>query len=541
LHHFLSVHLIDPRRIAVSAFLLSRLACAGEPTVISVAILGASAPVNLGTQVGQPYTARVVEKDVHDLWKIGLFEDVRVETTTEGDGTAVVFHVSPSADLRLRDVRIEPSSYSLRITIPEGAPINRVRAHQIAAEAQKQLNTQGYMDAEVDYELIPLAGNKATLRLTIRASDPVRVKDIVFEGDLGVDVKELHGAFRALATRRIIRWRLYPAYSREALESDLGRVLSLYLSQGYFDARVRLDDIAIHAAAARITVQVQAGRRYDARGAEFCSTFLAERRQAEREGILDFNARLDAQVNPTIDRGQLFRVGQIKFVGAHHYKESTIRRNFLLTEGDVFDERLLRKSLARLNQAKLFEPIDSRNVVIHPNETTGEADVTIRLMERKRGSWSLSGPVGPMSIGGPLQASIGSRLPAWGAGFSASIGLLAFAHPILPLLAFTSKTSGVLPVLMLHRPFSPGEGWKSGFALAPQLGWRFSAITYAAAQMQQRLLPALAGDQAPELSVTVETPAGEGVMYCEPPRPTLAPLRSATAFGLQLLGGLAGL
>jgi hypothetical protein len=457
----------------------------------------------------------------------------------------VVYHVSPSADLRLRDVRIEPSSYGLRITIPEGAPINRVRAHQIAAEAQKQLSAQGYMDAQVDYDLIRLAGNKATLRLTVKASDPVRVKDILFEGDLGVDVKELHGAFRALPARRIIRWRLYPAYSREALDSDLGRLLSLYLSEGYFDANVRVDDIAVHGADARITVQVQAGPLHGVqvsqRIRDVCSRLLDERSEAEREGILDFNARLDVQLNPTIDRGQPFRVGQIKFVGAHHYKESTIRRNFLLAEGDVFDEYLLRKSLARLNQAKLFEPIDSRSVMIHPNDTTGEANVTICLIERKRGSWSLSGPVGPMSIGGPLQASIGSRLPAWGAGFSASIGLLAFTHPILPLLAFTSKTSGILPVLMLHRPFSPGEGWKSGFVVAPQLGWRFSAITYAAAQMQQRLLPALAGDRAPELSVTVETPAGEGVMYCEPPRPTLAPLRSATAFGLQLLGGLVGL
>jgi hypothetical protein len=528
------VHLIDPRRIAVSAFLLSPLVWANDPLVTSVAILGASAPVNLGTQVGQPYTARVIEKDVHDLWKIGLFEDVRVETTTEGDRTAVVFHVSPSADLRLRDVRIEPSSYSLRITIPEGIPINRARAHQIAAEARKELNAQGYMDAQVDYELIPLTGNKATLLLTVRASDPVRVKSIVFVGDLGVGVKELHGALGALRTRR-------PAYSREALDSDLGRVLSLYLSKGYVDANVRVGDIAIHAASARITVQIEAGRRYGARGADFCSAFLTERRRAEREGILDFNARLDVQMNPIIDRGQPFRVGQIKFVGAHHYKESLIRRNFLLAEGDVFDAYLLRKSLARLNQAKLFEPIDSRNVVIHPNDATGEADVTIRFTERKRGSWSLSGPVGPMSIGGPLQASISSRLPAWGAGFSASLGLLAFTHPILPLLAFTSKTSGVLPVLMMHRPFSPGEGWKSGFVVAPQLGWQFSVVSYAAAQMQQRLLPVLAGDRAPELPVTVETSAGEGVMYCEPPRPTLAPLRSGAAFGLQLLGGLAGL
>ena len=30
--------------------------------------------------------------------------------------------------------------------------------------------------------------------------------------------------------------------------------------------------------------------------------------------------------------------------------------------------------------------------------------------------WLLSGPVGPMSVAGPLQFAIGSRLPSWGQG-----------------------------------------------------------------------------------------------------------------------------
>jgi hypothetical protein len=226
-----------------------------------------------------------------------------------------------------------------------------------------------------------------------------------------------------------------------------------------------------------------------------------------------------------------------------------IRRNFVLQEGGLFDERLLRKSVARLNQTNLFEPVDDSNVIIHPSANKGETDVSIRLVDRKRGSWSLSGPAGPASIGGPLQASISSRLPSWGAGlfelstYTASISLSAFASPLLPLLAIAPKTVGIFPMLVLQRPFLPGEGWKSGFLIAPRLGWQVSVLSYAATQVQRRVLPLLAGDRGleTELPIIVETSAGEGVMYCEPPNPPLMPLRNGAAFGLRLLGGLAGL
>ena len=49
----------------------------------------------------------------------------------------------------------------------------------------------------------------------------------------------------------------------------------------------------------------------------------------------------------------------------------TIRRNFVLDEGDVFDELLLRRSISRINRSGLFDPIDERHVIVHPDEKTG--------------------------------------------------------------------------------------------------------------------------------------------------------------------------
>jgi hypothetical protein len=101
----------------------------------------------------------------------------------------------------------------------------------------------------------------------------------------------------------------------------------------------------------------------------------------------------------------------------------------------------------------------------------------------------------------------------------------------------------LIPVLALSRPFTPGEGWKSGFSIVPQLGWRAAALLYATSQIQHRLLPVLSGDRGlvAELPVTVEGPSRDGVMFCEPPAPRLMALRTAASFGVRLIGVFTGL
>ncbi len=488
--------------------LFAAIAARSEPTIIkSVTIHGTQMKVNLATQVGQPYDTGVIDRDVHQLWATRRFGDIRVGARHDPDGTEVIFQVTPSHP-------------------PEIAPLQA-------------------------------------------APDHIRVTQVNFVGDPGLDPVQLRHALRPLRIRRIIPrfpglwngWRLLPDYSREAVDGGLARLRSLYLSKGYFDAAVRLEDTDVTARQASITFFVRSGPRYQTRESipQLCKTLLAQRRDAERQGILDFSATLHVQLADnsstrvnlitSIDPGPPYRIGRVEFLGNHHYSDAMLRRTLLLDEGQLLDEYLLRKSAARLNQTALFEPITAANIAVQTNETTGIANLTIRLTEHKRGAWNLSGPAGPASFAGPLVASIGSRLPPWGAGlfelstYTASISLIAFAHPLIPALSLNPKRR-LLPVLAFSRPFFPGEGWKSGFSIAPQLGWRALALGYATTQFEQRLLPTLSGDRGlvPELPVTIEGPNNNGgVMFCEQPAPRLMPLRMAASMSLRFLGALTGL
>ena len=232
----------------------------------------------------------------------------------------------------------------------------------------------------------------------------------------------------------------------------------------------------------------------------------------------------------------------IEFAGNHRYSDAAVRRNFSLDEGQPLDRRLLRKSIERLNQTLQFEPIDDHALVVQPHPTIGEADVLVQLTERKHRAWSISGPVGPASLAGPLQASLSSRLPAWGQGlfelstYAASISLVAFAHPLIPWLA--ASAARFQPVLAIQRPFTPGDGWKSGFVIAPQIGWPRSALSYASTQLQNRLRPSAL---EPELAVTVPRPQGDVAMFCEPRGPRFAAWRLTAGLVIRFLSAISSL
>jgi len=553
--------------------------------VKSVKIVGTGLAVNLATQAGQPYDARAIEKDVHQLWSEGRFSDIRVETTEDPAGTNVVFRVTPAPELRLRNVRIEPSSFGLHPKIDEGTSANFMRAHEIALEARRRLNAEGYLDARVDYNLLPVSRHDADVQLTIRAGKPVDVKAVEFTGHTGLDEKELRGALRDLRIRRVLPgipgvwsgWRLFPAYNRDAVDTDLDRLRSLYISKGYFDANVRFDGATIRGNSASLRLDVQSGPEYRVRewtvtgtpvpmapvhpsggvlrAADLCSCLFTARRDAERRGVLDFSAKLNMQrldtapggspvadLSASVAEGRPYRVGRITFTGNRHYTDATVRRNLMLDESDWLNRRLLRKSIARLNQTMQFEAIDENSIGIRPHPRTGEADIEIRLTERHRRAWAISGPLGPISFAGPLQGSISSRLPAWGRGmlelstYSASFSVLAFSHPLLPFLSIAS-TRHLLPVLSIERPYTPGEGWRSGFVIAPQMGWQLPLLSYAASQVQHRLVPPLMGDRGlePDLPVIMERPQGEATLLCAPPKPRYAALRIGTAMLIQFL------
>jgi hypothetical protein len=340
-----------------------------------------------------------------------------------------------------------------------------------------------------------------------RAAQAPRVREIRFTGD-PVDADALKRVLQELESRQVIPgiWTRRPLYETRAVEADLARLRSFYFSQGYFDARVGVRSVTVDRGDAVVTLEVQSGPKYVVRHIEIdginderaatardssrefpvetvCKYLFDARRIAESEGRLDFAVELEishaiagsrsVDVTFRVRPGSAYTVGRIDFSGHHRINESTLRRAMALQERSLFDVGKLRASLARLSRSALFEPLTPRNVEIRTKPDTLTADLTVAIRERSDRRWSLSGPLGPSAVG-LLEATISSRLPPWGRDvFEASTYYLSFSatgfsNPLIRLLPIRVRPSPPT-LLVLERPYVPGQALLSGFALSPQL------------------------------------------------------------------------
>ena len=97
------------------------------------------------------------------------------------------------------------------------------------------------------------------------------------------------------------------------------------------------------------------------------------------------------------DEQKQFFVRRIEFSGNTGTRDKVIRRELMLSEGDMFRNNLWELSLLRLNQLDYFEPVKPENAEIKRNVKQGTVDILLKLKEKGKQSISLTGGVSGLS------------------------------------------------------------------------------------------------------------------------------------------------
>jgi outer membrane protein insertion porin family len=165
-------------------------------------------------------------------------------------------------------------------------------------------------------------------------------------------------------------------------------------------------------------------------------------------GYIDFTSTPLTDVDDTkkiinltleFDQQKQFFVRRIEFSGNTTTRDKVIRREILLDEGQVFNNRYWELSLLRLNQLDYFDPIKPENAELKRNVNEGTVDILLKVKEKGKQSISLTG--GVSGIGGSFVGLSYQTNNFLGLGetltFSASFGdrqrnfLFGFTEPYL--------------------------------------------------------------------------------------------------------------
>jgi outer membrane protein insertion porin family len=105
------------------------------------------------------------------------------------------------------------------------------------------------------------------------------------------------------------------------------------------------------------------------------------------------DAKKLVNITMEFDQGKPFYVRRIEFSGNTTTRDKVIRRQLLIDEGQVFNNRLWELSLLRLNQLNYFDPIKPENAELKKNEKAGTVDIKLKVKEKGKQSISFSGGV----------------------------------------------------------------------------------------------------------------------------------------------------
>lgn len=126
------------------------------------------------------------------------------------------------------------------------------------------------------------------------------------------------------------------------------------------------------------------------------------------QGFVQYNAEFDPEfkdnpANPdegivdikiTIDEGKQFTLRRLEFTGNTFTRDRVMRREFLINEGDIYNQQYMEISLARLNQTQYFDPIDKdKDVEIRTDEEQGDVDLIVKVKEKGRQQISFNGGI----------------------------------------------------------------------------------------------------------------------------------------------------
>jgi outer membrane protein insertion porin family len=130
------------------------------------------------------------------------------------------------------------------------------------------------------------------------------------------------------------------------------------------------------------------------------------------QGFIEFEAEYepefhDSTTNPkegtvdikiSIQEGKQYQLRRLEFSGNTFTRDRVLRREFLLNEGEIYNQRLLELSVVRLNQTGYFEPIDKdKDVTKRTDPEKGDVDVQVSVREKGRQQISFNGAAGGLA------------------------------------------------------------------------------------------------------------------------------------------------
>jgi len=385
----------------------------------------------LSQKAGQPLAGENISKDIKSIYKMGYFEDIRVEAEPFEGGLKIIYIVKEKPTI----VRVgfqgnkEYDDDKLReqITITPGAIEDATLIRDNVHKLRSFYEGEGYWLAGIVPVIRKTTEDEVALTFLIKEGKKVKIKEIRIEGTQALSDREVKKVMNTKSWSLLSFITSSGYYKESEMKTDIERIRDLYYDNGYLNVVVSGPETKLtpDRTGMVVSLTISEGPQYVVSSIKFAGnkaydektlTGLLPLRKGEvfsrkklREGIrkiTDFYsekgyalASAEPDIVPdekthkvsvimNIDEGDIFRVGRIEISGNSRTEDKVIRREMRLDEGDIFNSKLLRRSYERINNLNFFETV---KLVPKPELEKKVINIDIKVKEKSTGFLSVGG------------------------------------------------------------------------------------------------------------------------------------------------------
>ena len=385
--------------------------------------------VNMQLHEGGDLDDTVLDRDIRNLYKTGLFEFVQTKWEPAGPRSYnLVVEVTPK--YRVLAVRYEGNKKlaTSKLEKQTKTRANTALDERLVKDDEEKIHEyyqkEGYNQATVTYKVDrDRTTGFGTVVFQIREGNRVKIADVRFTGNQHIKTKALRGQ---MDTKRwwIFSWLTGSGrFADDTFDDDLGKLRDYYREQGYLDVDITEDRVVFQYPKPDklvLTISVSEGRRYYIGQIGFSgnklhssallrrvvkqkpgAVFSPSKLDRDRERLEDFYGKdgyIETRANMVrkpnivtgnidleyqIQEGDKYNVESIEIEGNTKTKSTVILRELVMGPGDVFDTVRMKISKGRLDNTRFFDDV---NITQQSTNLPGRENMRVAVREGRTGA-----------------------------------------------------------------------------------------------------------------------------------------------------------
>ena len=384
------------------------------------------------TEAGNPLDRSTISRDIHRIFGLGYFDDIKVDATRTEEGRVIVTYIvreKPAiAEIKFEgNKEIKDDKLDEKISLKAHTILDVNKVKQNIEKIRQAYVDKGYYLAEVDYELQRPKDliNQVVVVYKVREFSKVQVKQISLLGNKEIPDSELKRIMKTREGNFLSIISKQGNFKEKDFETDLQRLTAYYYDKGYVEVSVQTPTIRLSRDKRFlfITIRIDEGQQYDVGSVAVKGDLLKERKELlEKVGLEKGNTfsygqmRRDgkglktiyqdegyayAQVKPltrinreaqTVDvtfdltQGEKVYFQRIKIAGNQKTRDKVIRRELEIEEGELFSNTEIEKSKKEVNRLGYFKNV---NITTQKASKPNLINATVQIEERRTGNFQV--------------------------------------------------------------------------------------------------------------------------------------------------------